>query len=52
MDAELYLWSVVVQWVSVAIIALAFGILSRSVKTRELSHWFNAWVFNLVAMTP
>jgi len=51
MDAELYLWSVVVQWVSVAIIALAFGILSRSVKTRELSHWFNAWVFNLVAMS-
>ncbi len=51
MDAAVYLWSVVVQWVSVAVIALAFLILSRSVKARELGHWFNAWVSNFVAMS-
>ena len=50
MDLILWRWSVGVQWASLAMIAVFFLVLERSLRLPELRAWAAAWACNLLAL--
>jgi diguanylate cyclase (GGDEF)-like protein len=50
MELMLWRWSTTVQLSSLAIIAVFFAVLSRSVRSAELRWWVLAWCANFVAL--
>jgi hypothetical protein len=50
MELLLWRWSIGVQCASLAMIAVFFGLLSRSTRRVELGSWVLAWVLDLAAL--
>lgn len=50
MELLLWRWSVVVQWTSLAMIAVFFAALASTIRLAELRSWAAAWACNLAAL--
>ena len=44
-------WSIGVQWASVALVAVFFAVLTRTIRLREVRLWASAWLADVLALT-